>query len=57
MQRAGLRRQVGGQALETTLATVKWRIYKAREAVAGELLREGYGTATQGSRARSAVTS
>ena len=45
------------EALETTLATVKWRIYKAREAVAAELLREGYGTATQGVRARSAVTS
>ncbi len=30
-------------ALETTLATVKWRIYKAREVVATELAREGYG--------------
>jgi RNA polymerase sigma-70 factor (ECF subfamily) len=28
-------------ALETTLATVKWRIYKARETVAAELVREG----------------
>jgi RNA polymerase sigma-70 factor (ECF subfamily) len=32
-------------ALETTLATVKWRIYKAREIVAGELAREGFGPA------------
>lgn len=30
-------------SLETTLATVKWRIYKARETVAAELVREGYG--------------
>jgi RNA polymerase sigma-70 factor (ECF subfamily) len=30
-------------ALETTLATVKWRIYKARETVAAELCREGLG--------------
>jgi RNA polymerase sigma-70 factor (ECF subfamily) len=30
-------------ALETTLATVKWRIYKAREVVATELAAEGYG--------------
>jgi len=30
-------------ALETTLATVKWRIYKARETVAAELAREGFG--------------
>lgn len=28
-------------ALETTLATVKWRIYKARETVAEDLCREG----------------
>jgi RNA polymerase sigma-70 factor (ECF subfamily) len=28
-------------ALETTLATVKWRIYKAREIVAAQLRREG----------------
>ena len=28
-------------ALETTLATVKWRIYKAREIVAAELARRG----------------
>src|SRR5689334_9735797 len=32
-------------ALETTLATVKWRIYKARESVAAELAREGFGRA------------
>ena len=30
-------------ALETTLATVKWRIYKAREVVATELARGRYG--------------
>jgi RNA polymerase sigma-70 factor (ECF subfamily) len=30
-------------ALEITLATVKWRIYKAREEVAGALEREGMG--------------
>jgi DNA-directed RNA polymerase specialized sigma24 family protein len=30
------------EALDTTLATVKWRIYKARETVVAELLREGY---------------
>jgi RNA polymerase sigma-70 factor (ECF subfamily) len=29
-------------ALDTTLTTVKWRIYKARETVVAELLREGY---------------
>jgi DNA-directed RNA polymerase specialized sigma24 family protein len=28
-------------SLETTLAAVKWRIYKARETVAAELAREG----------------
>jgi RNA polymerase sigma-70 factor (ECF subfamily) len=33
-------------ALETTLATVKWRIYKARESVAAELAREGFGRTT-----------
>jgi DNA-directed RNA polymerase specialized sigma24 family protein len=32
-------------SLETTLATVKWRIYKARELVAAELGREGFGRA------------
>ena len=30
------------ESLEITLATVKWRIYKARETVVAELLREGY---------------
>jgi RNA polymerase sigma-70 factor, ECF subfamily len=30
------------EALETTLATVKWRIYKARETVVAELMRDGY---------------
>jgi RNA polymerase sigma-70 factor, ECF subfamily len=30
------------EALETTLATVKWRIYKARETVVAELVRDGY---------------
>jgi RNA polymerase sigma-70 factor (ECF subfamily) len=30
------------EALETTLATVKWRIYKARETVVAELIRDGY---------------
>ena len=30
------------EALETTLATVKWRIYKARETVVAELRRDGY---------------
>ena len=32
-------------SLETTLATVKWRIYKARKMVAVELAREGLGRA------------
>jgi RNA polymerase sigma-70 factor (ECF subfamily) len=30
------------EALETTLATVKWRIYKARETVVAELRRDGF---------------
>ena len=34
-------------SLETTLATVKWRIYKAREIVAAELSREGFGRSTR----------
>jgi RNA polymerase sigma-70 factor (ECF subfamily) len=38
------------ETLETTLATVKWRIYKARETVATELEREGYGRSTRGSK-------
>jgi len=29
------------EALDTTLATVKWRIFKARELVVAELIREG----------------
>jgi DNA-directed RNA polymerase specialized sigma24 family protein len=33
-------------ALEITLATVKWRIYKAREEVAAALVREGVTVAT-----------
>jgi len=33
-------------SLEITLATVKWRIHKAREAVQASLEREGFGTAT-----------
>jgi len=44
---AGLSYVEIADALETTLATVKWRIYKARETVAGDLLREGYGRATR----------
>ena len=38
------------EALDTPLATVKWRIYKARETVAAELVREGYGRATRPSK-------
>ena len=34
-------------SLETTPATVKWRIYKARETVAADLQREGFGRATR----------
>src|SRR3954465_7770803 len=34
-------------SLETTLATVKWRIYKARELVAAELAHEGFGRSTR----------
>jgi RNA polymerase sigma-70 factor, ECF subfamily len=41
-------------SLETTLATVKWRIYKAREIVAADLLREGFGPARRSARPRSA---
>ena len=37
-------------ALETTLATVKWRIYKARETVAAELVREGVARPARSSR-------
>jgi len=32
------------EALDTTLATVKWRIFKARELVVAELIREGART-------------
>jgi RNA polymerase sigma-70 factor, ECF subfamily len=38
------------EALETTLATVKWRIYKARETVAAELAREGYTRGKRGAK-------
>ena len=44
------------EALETTLATVKWRIYKAREAVAADLVREGYGTTTRPAKGASSVS-
>ena len=50
------------EALETTLATVKWRIYKARETVVAELVRGGYhvgrgraATAAQSARAARAA--
>ena len=35
------------ESLDTTLATVKWRIYKARETVAADLQREGFGRVTR----------
>jgi RNA polymerase sigma-70 factor (ECF subfamily) len=35
------------EALETTLATVKWRIYKARETVVADLTASGYATGRQ----------
>jgi RNA polymerase sigma-70 factor, ECF subfamily len=35
------------ESLDTTLATVKWRIYKARETVTADLLREGYSRSTR----------
>lgn len=41
--------------LEITLATVKWRIYKAREEVAAALEREGVGIDTQATRRARAV--
>ena len=41
-------------SLEITLATVKWRIYKAREEVQAALVREGVGVATVGAPAPSA---
>jgi RNA polymerase sigma-70 factor, ECF subfamily len=44
-------------SLEITLATVKWRIYKAREEVAGALEREGVGIgSTQAPRAPAAAS-
>jgi len=44
------------EALETTLATVKWRIYKARETVVAELVRGGYHVERGRSRAASATS-
>ena len=44
------------EALETTLATVKWRIYKARETVVAELVRGGYHVGRGRSRAASAAS-
>ena len=47
------------EALETTLATVKWRIYKARETVVAELVRGGAarrGALPSPSRASSTAT-
>ena len=35
------------ESLEITLATVKWRIYKAREEVAAALVLEGVSVGTQ----------
>lgn len=43
-------------SLETTLATVKWRIYKAREEVQIALVREGVGVATSAAGALSTIT-
>jgi RNA polymerase sigma-70 factor (ECF subfamily) len=39
------------EALDTTLATVKWRIYKARETVVADLSAQGYGLARRSGRA------
>jgi RNA polymerase sigma-70 factor, ECF subfamily len=44
------------EALETTLATVKWRIYKARETVVAELTRDGYHVGRNRTRAASATS-
>ena len=44
------------EALETTLATVKWRIYKARETVVAELVRGGYHVGRGRKRATSAAS-
>jgi RNA polymerase sigma-70 factor, ECF subfamily len=42
------------ESLDTTLATVKWRIYKARETVAAELQLQGYGRVAPRRRKRTA---
>jgi RNA polymerase sigma-70 factor, ECF subfamily len=39
------------EALDTTLATVKWRIYKARESVVADLSAQGYGVSRRPGRA------
>jgi DNA-directed RNA polymerase specialized sigma24 family protein len=44
-------------ALEVTLATVKWRIYKAREDVQAALAREGITVTAGASHAASALES
>ena len=43
-------------SLEITLATVKWRIYKAREEVQSALVRDGVGVATSAAGALSTIT-
>ena len=43
-------------SLEITLATVKWRIYKAREEVQAALVREGVGVTTSAAGALSTIT-
>ena len=43
-------------SLEITLATVKWRIYKAREEVQAALVRDGVGVATSAAGALSTIT-
>jgi len=43
-------------SLEVTLATVKWRIYKAREEVQAALVRDGVGVATSAAGALSTIT-
>ena len=43
-------------SLEITLATVKWRIYKAREEVQAALVREGVGVTTSAAGAVSTIT-
>lgn len=42
-------------SLEITLATVKWRIYKAREEVQAALVRDGVAIATSSVGVRSTV--